>query len=116
MLMKVWSFPSHLLIEPMLATGHKSSIHTHRNYIVIISPPFTPTVASASFTVRNFASRNLNASEADITKVVVFDLENKYVAYSGTFTQGVREVVSQWGRVYVLTNDGNVRQYRFTFV
>ena len=41
----------------------------------------------------------------------MFDLENKYVAYSGTFTQGVREVVSQWGRIYVLTNDGNVRYF-----
>ncbi|KAM6500061.1 vacuolar membrane protein [Amanita muscaria] len=92
--------------------GYKSSIHTHRHYIVIISPPFTPSVASASATVRNFA-RNFNSgnpalAETDITKVVVFDLENKYVAYSGTFTNGVREVVSQWGRIYVLSNDGNL--------
>ena len=88
--------------------GHKSSIHTHRHYIVIISPPITPSAHSPSATVRNYVARTPNAGESDITKVAIFDLENKYVAYSGTFPYGVRDVVSQWGRVYVLTNDGNV--------
>lgn len=88
--------------------GHKSSIHTHRHYIVIISPPFTPSAHSASATVRSYVARTPNAGESDITKVAIFDLENKYVAYSGTFPYGVRDVVSQWGKVYVLTNDGNV--------
>ncbi|KAF8699748.1 hypothetical protein AX14_000902 [Amanita brunnescens Koide BX004] len=88
--------------------GHKSSIHTHRHYIVIISPPFTPSAHSASATVRSYVARTPNAGESDITKVAIFDLENKYVAYSGTFPYGVRDVVSQWGKVYVLTNDGNL--------
>ncbi|KAF8633473.1 hypothetical protein AX15_001433 [Amanita polypyramis BW_CC] len=89
--------------------GHKSSIHTHRHYLVIVSPPFTPTTHSSSATVRNFVRQaSLSVAETDITKVVVFDLENKHVAYSSTFTQGVRDVVSQWGRVYIVTNDGNL--------
>ncbi|KAF8638921.1 hypothetical protein AX17_001834, partial [Amanita inopinata Kibby_2008] len=88
--------------------GNKSSIHTHRHYLVIVSPPFIPSAQSTSATVRNYVARTTNASESDITKVTVFDLENKYVAYSGTFTQGVREVVSQWGHIYILTNDGNL--------
>jgi len=37
-----------------------------------------------------------------------FDSENKLVAYIGTFKQGVREVISQWGNIYVLSTDGNV--------
>jgi len=45
----------------------------------------------------------------DIAKVTVFDPENKLVAFSGTFPQGVREVVSQWGGIYVLSNDGKVK-------
>ncbi|KAG5641397.1 hypothetical protein DXG03_005350 [Asterophora parasitica] len=89
--------------------GHKSSIHTHLNYLVIVSPPFVASAASASATVRNFAARTPNYNESDITKVTVFEPENKYVAYSGTFTQDVREVISQWGQIYVLTSDGNVR-------
>ncbi|KAF8967280.1 hypothetical protein BDZ97DRAFT_1697796 [Flammula alnicola] len=88
--------------------GHKSSVHTHLNYLVIVSPPFFPTATSASATVRNLVARQPSATETDVTKVTVFDPENKLVAYSGTFKQGVREVVSQWGQVYVLSNDGNL--------
>jgi hypothetical protein len=88
--------------------GHKSSVHTHRNYLVIVSPPFFATATAASATVRNFVARSANPGETDITKVNVFDLENKLVAYSGTFKQGVKEVISQWGEIYVLATDGRV--------
>ncbi|KAG2019698.1 vacuolar membrane protein, variant 2 [Coprinopsis cinerea AmutBmut pab1-1] len=89
--------------------GVKSSVHTHLSYLVIVSPPFFPSASAASATVRNYVARSgSNANETDITKVTVFDLENKLVAYSGTFRQGVREVVSQWGKVYVLSTDGKL--------
>lgn len=88
--------------------GHKSSVYTHLNYLVIVSPPFFPTASAASATVRNFVARSANPGETDITKVTVFEPENKYVAYSGTFTHDVREVISQWGQIYVLTSDGKV--------
>jgi len=88
--------------------GRKSSIHSHANYVIIVTPPFIPTAASTSATVRNFVARTANASETDVTKVTVFDPENKLVAYSGTFKQGVREVISQWGNIYVLSSDGTV--------
>lgn len=88
--------------------GHKSSVYTHLNYLIIVSPPFIPTASAASATVRNFVARSANPGETDITKVTVFEPENKYVAYSGTFTHDVREVISQWGQIYVLTSDGKV--------
>ncbi|KDR73804.1 hypothetical protein GALMADRAFT_251620 [Galerina marginata CBS 339.88] len=88
--------------------GHKSSIHTHESYLVIVSPPFFPTAASTSATVRNLVAKSPNATEMDVTKVTVFDPENKLVAYSDTFKQGVREVISQWGHVYVLSTDGKL--------
>ncbi|KAG5635623.1 hypothetical protein H0H81_010584 [Sphagnurus paluster] len=88
--------------------GTKSSIHSHLNYLVIVSPPFFASAASASATVRNFAARTPNYGDSDITKVTVFEPENKYVAYSGTFTHDVREVISQWGQIYILTSDGNL--------
>jgi vacuolar protein sorting-associated protein 11 len=75
---------------------------------VIVSPPFIPTAGAASATVRNFVSKTPNSGGTDITKVTVFDLENKLVAYSGTFAQGVREIISGWGEIFVLTNDGKV--------
>jgi hypothetical protein len=52
----------------------------------------------------------------DIAKVTVFDPENKLVAFSGTFVQGVREVVSQWGDIYILANDGKVRLWLFSLL
>jgi len=93
-----------------ITLGHKSAVYTHGNYLVIVSPPFFPSATSTSATVRNFVARNNNAGETDITKVTVFDPENKLVAYSGTFRQGVRDVISQWGNVYILSTDGTVRR------
>ena len=49
----------------------------------------------------------------DIAKVTIFDPENKLVAFSGTFVEGVRQVVSQWGDIHVLSNDGKVRPGHF---
>ncbi|KAI0636391.1 hypothetical protein C8Q77DRAFT_1092491 [Trametes polyzona] len=88
--------------------GPKSSIYTHRNYIVIVSPPFTPSASAASATVRNFVAKSNVPPSGDITKLTVFDPENQYVAHSGTFTEGVREVFSAWGKLYVLSNDGKL--------
>ena len=88
--------------------GHKSFVHAHLNYLVIVSPPFFPTASSASVTVRNLVALSPNATESDVTKVTIFDPENKIVAFSSTFKQGVREIVSQWGHIFVLTTDGKV--------
>ncbi|KAF7340010.1 E3 ubiquitin-protein ligase PEP5 [Mycena venus] len=88
--------------------GNKSFIRSHLNYLVIVSPPITPTASAASRTVRNFAARN--PTDTEVTKVVVFDPENKILGYNGTFTQGVRDIISipEWGGVYILSNDGTL--------
>lgn len=88
--------------------GPKTSVHTHLNYLVIVSSPLTANAASASATIRNFAARNIGASGTEVTKVTVFDLENKFVAHIEPFTDDVREVFSQWGNIYVLSNDGKL--------
>jgi len=95
--------------------GPKSSILTHKGYIVITSPPFVPTAGSASGTVRRFVATgkpgNVPAGTGgvgDISKVVVFDIENKYIAYSNTFRETVKDVFSCWGRLFVLTNESTV--------
>jgi hypothetical protein len=76
-------------------TGSKSFVHTHLKFLVIVFPPFIPCASSASTTVRNFACMTDLPAGSNITEFTVFDLENKLVAYSGTFEAGVREVVSQ---------------------
>lgn len=86
--------------------GFKSFVHTHLNYLVIISPPLTASASAPSATVRNFAAKNTEPT--DVTKVILFDLENKLVAYSGTHTEGIRHVFSVGRHVYLLSNDGQV--------
>jgi hypothetical protein len=90
-----------------ICLGFKSFVHSHLNYLVIVSPPITASASAPSATVRNFAARS-NEPKADVTKVVLFDLENKIVAYSGTHTEGIRHVFSVGRHVYLVSNDGNV--------
>jgi vacuolar protein sorting-associated protein 11 len=72
----------------------------------------TVSASHASATVRHFAARG--TTSADITKVTVFDVENKFVAYSGTFTEGVKDVFCEWRQIFVLSNNGNVSELHTT--
>lgn len=49
------------------------------------------------------------SSTGDIAKVTIFDLQDKFVSYSGTFRNGVRQVFCQWGGVFILGANGTVR-------
>lgn len=97
--------------------GSKSAVTSYMNYLIITSPPFMPSASSQSATVRNFVRDQRSATatpsydtSTDISKVTIFDPENKYVAYSGAFTEGVREVFCEWGDVFVLTNDSKLHR------
>ncbi|KAN0090676.1 hypothetical protein V8E55_004242 [Tylopilus felleus] len=105
--------------------GRKSSLHTHLNYVVVVLPASTPTSTALSSSAAtnapsqrqrklttdasSLSSGSANgATDPDAARVVLIDMENKMVAYVGLFERGVREVVSAWGSVYVLGNDGTV--------
>lgn len=92
--------------------GRKSLVHPHQHYLVFVSPPFPPSASAASATVRNFAARMPADAAADITKVTVLDPENKFIAHSSAFTDGVRMLFSAWGKLYVLSNEGQVRPFK----
>nr|XP_019013036.1 vacuolar membrane protein [Kwoniella pini CBS 10737]OCF51817.1 vacuolar membrane protein [Kwoniella pini CBS 10737] len=92
--------------------GPKSSIAIYQHNLIIISPPFYPSANSASATVRHYVSKTsttttnsdgvtLPTTASDISKVTIFDLQNKLVSYSGTYRDGVREVFCQWGGIFV---------------
>lgn len=57
--------------------------------------------------MRNFVARSTETS-GEITKVTILDLENKFIAFSNTFPEGVREVFSASDEVYLLANNGKV--------
>ncbi|KAG9036460.1 hypothetical protein FRB95_008758 [Tulasnella sp. JGI-2019a] len=89
--------------------GSKSRLLTLGTYVIIVSPPFFPAPSNASATVRNFVARAPDPAtvfQQDISKVTIFDLENKFVAFSGPFKEGVRDVLCRGDEIYILTNDG----------
>ncbi|KAK7036583.1 Vacuolar protein sorting-associated protein 11 [Paramarasmius palmivorus] len=87
--------------------GQKASIQVHAAYLVIVSPPTVPSATSASATMRNIAKAG--DVEGEVTKVTVFDPANKLVVFTGTFSQGVREIISApWGNLYILENNGEL--------
>ncbi|OCF75394.1 vacuolar membrane protein [Kwoniella mangroviensis CBS 8886] len=99
--------------------GPKSSISVYQHNLIIISPPFYPSANSASATVRHYVSKQANTttnsdgvstsnSSNDISKVTIFDLQNKLISYSGTYRDGVREVFCQWGGIFVYGGNGKL--------
>lgn len=60
-----------------------------------------------------FSSGSANGvTDPDAARVVLIDMENKMIAYVGVFERGVRDVVSAWGSVFVLGNDGAVSVFQ----
>lgn len=109
--------------------GEKKSLHTHLNYVVVVLPaPFPPTAAATTTPVSNqrkFGAGGagmvpsattgvpagvglLSSSSSEVARVVLVDMENKLVAYTGNFEGGVRDAISAWGHVYVIGNDGKL--------
>ncbi|GAA5881447.1 hypothetical protein JCM3774_005086 [Rhodotorula dairenensis] len=98
-------------------------------YLVIVSPPQISSLASNSGTIRNHAaataataaarsqsSTPVSSADESVAKVTLFDPENKFVAFSGTFgdarasveASGIEAVVEAWGAVWVLTEAGKL--------
>nr|KIR44800.1 vacuolar membrane protein [Cryptococcus bacillisporus CA1280] len=90
--------------------GPKSSISVYSHNLIITSPPFYPSAASASATVRHYVKpiANGESGSPDIAKITVFDLDNKVIGYSGTYSEGVRDVFCQWGGIYVYGGNGKL--------
>ncbi|BGP22003.1 vacuolar membrane protein [Rhodotorula toruloides] len=94
-------------------------------YLAIVSPPLTSSLSSNSATIRqrsriSASSRPTSTPGASVdervAKVTIFDPENKFVAFSGTFgdadadaeLSGVRDVVEAWGAIWILTEAGKL--------
>ncbi|KAG2070492.1 hypothetical protein BDR04DRAFT_1099977 [Suillus decipiens] len=90
---------------PYAYEGYKSSIHTHLNYVIVVSPPTT--VATTSSAARKLGTQAAGG-DSDASRVTVFDMENKVVGYTGMFAEGIKGVISEWGNIYILTNGGQL--------
>lgn len=85
--------------------GPKSFITAWRNSLLIISPPFLPSLASTSATVRSRAA-GLIAPTTDIARVGIFDLTLNVVTHSSAVESGVHSLFCEFGDVFVLANNG----------
>ncbi|GAA95494.1 uncharacterized protein L969DRAFT_85167 [Mixia osmundae IAM 14324] len=88
--------------------GPKTLIASHGSYIVIVSPPQSPSAASASPTVRRYVNNRNGKVLADVSRITLFDPENKLVAFSDTIESTITQVVSEWGDIFLVLLDGRL--------
>ncbi|KPV76750.1 uncharacterized protein RHOBADRAFT_48072 [Rhodotorula graminis WP1] len=109
--------------SPSASSSATSSHLLPTPYLAIVSPPQSSSLSSNSATIRAHAARSSpalgpasssNGGDEHVAKVTVFDPENKFIAFSGTYSgdesggAGVRSVVEAWGAVWVLTDAGKL--------
>ncbi|KAK4049678.1 Vacuolar protein sorting-associated protein 11 [Microbotryomycetes sp. JL201] len=88
-----------------LATNPPKSNRTI--YLAMVTPPQTASRASQSATIRDFA-RSQGRAASDVAKLTIFDPVNKFVAFSSTFEEGIKDLWEAWGAVWVLTDAGQL--------
>lgn len=86
---------------------------TRSTYLVIVSPPAPPT-ASRAGARPNGTAVAATAVESGLgpTKLTIFDPDNKLVAYSTAFEDGVRLVWEARGELWVLTEGARVHRLK----
>ncbi|KAF7495115.1 Vacuolar protein sorting-associated protein 11 -like protein [Sarcoptes scabiei] len=90
---------------PCLAyDGHKLFLSWFRNYLVVV------TTENTGRSVENFkeTSDTLVMNQNHIT---IYDIEKKFIAYSCPVPT-VNQIVSEWGLIYLISNDGRVLVFR----
>lgn len=80
--------------------GEKKLLSWFRSYLVVVGQDPRFIYPLLSLTISNLKANALN----------IYDLKNKFNAYSETRFQNITHVVSEWGYIYVVTGDGKVRK------
>uniref|UniRef100_A0A8B9R7R9 Vacuolar protein sorting-associated protein 11 homolog n=1 Tax=Astyanax mexicanus TaxID=7994 RepID=A0A8B9R7R9_ASTMX len=70
--------------------GHKILAHWHRGYLLLLT--------------RDTKSPNKETSPTEKQVLTIYDLDNKFIAYSAPFDD-IIDVLAEWGSFYVLTRD-----------
>ncbi|KAI9017630.1 hypothetical protein BC832DRAFT_40189 [Gaertneriomyces semiglobifer] len=97
--------------------GEKSRLTFFRTYLAIVSRD-SSAIASANLSAFSSLSDNEQSPVADNaisetpagTVLTLYDLKNKFVAFSGTFGEGyrgraIKAVEGEWGELFVITDD-----------
>ena len=91
---------------PCLAfEGEKLQLYWHRNYLIIIGKETASSTATSN-------ERPSPSSEGMAMNIItIYDISNKFIAYSSP-VPAIAEVISEWGSLYLLTNDGRLLYLR----
>ncbi|CAN6618315.1 E3 ubiquitin-protein ligase Pep5p [Trichomonascus vanleenenianus] len=76
----------------------KKSIFPFRQYLVI------STAGSLTGTSSNSALSSL--VDSSTSRIIIIDTENKYIAYNGQISNGLKGIFVQWGQLNILGSDG----------
>ncbi|NXO81770.1 VPS11 protein, partial [Sitta europaea] len=79
--------------------GQKLIVHWYRGYLIIVSKDRKTSPKS------EFAGNEAQNSDKQVLNI--YDLCNKFIAYSSVFDDIV-DVLAEWGSLYVLTRDGKI--------
>ncbi|XP_035411541.1 vacuolar protein sorting-associated protein 11 homolog isoform X2 [Cygnus olor] len=79
--------------------GQKLIVHWYRGYLIIVSKDRKTSPKS------EFAGSEAQNSDKQVLNI--YDLCNKFIAYSSIFDDIV-DVLAEWGSLYVLTRDGKI--------
>ncbi|SRR6266540_4624106 len=92
--------------------GTKSAVTWFKSNLIIVSPPASQPARLTATTRNGLSLQSNNTSQIsvpfELTKVTIFDTANKFIAYMGTFSHGVRTICCEWGGIYILGMDGKV--------
>ncbi|GAA6064060.1 hypothetical protein JCM10212_006796, partial [Sporobolomyces blumeae] len=113
----------YALQTPTASSSSSTSSQLPTPYLAIVTPPQRSSLSSRSATIRQHAasprvgSPVVHGQDELVSKVTIFDPENKFVAFSAAYGDqgvgegaGIREVVEAWGAVWVLTESGQLHR------
>ncbi|KAL3479301.1 hypothetical protein BJX99DRAFT_222343 [Aspergillus californicus] len=86
----------------------KSSINVFKDYVTLICPPRGGTPGSG-------ALQGLGVGRDEIFSSATFtllDTDLKFIAHSESLVSSTRQIVKEWGNLYLLTTDGKIYRYR----
>ncbi|KAJ8096870.1 hypothetical protein POJ06DRAFT_45500 [Lipomyces tetrasporus] len=93
--------------------GPKDSIFVYKSYCAVVSLSAASSDASVQSSLRRFVGSVPSRDDPfGTTKFTILDTENKFVAYTGHFVDGVKAIFAEWGDLYVLGGDGQLYRHQ----
>lgn len=87
----------------------KKQVFCYKQYIVMVSSSNNPQSGDANSPLNALLGSVGDAYST--SRLLIVDSANKYIAYSGQISQGVKAIFVQWDRLYILGTDGVLYQF-----